>query len=774
MAERTVFREKGLYRLINAVLLTGAALFCGERFLGIGGMDMFLAAEAAAVLGLLAGLNFLPVRGKFVCLWLAVLGMGAVVSAAGAEEAFLFLRSYFSWLAGTKGYGEWSRAYAFLQTAILAFVCYLMQVCFEKIPRVKLLFTALLLAGILAALFLGWHVSHLGMAFGICFAVTVYAEHAEEGWQKVKSGKQKAYMLWIMPFLAAYLVLMVSMPAPEEPYDWPWVKNVYRQLRETFLVYTRKIRWGAREGFGMSFSGFSQEGELGGDLQETAEAVMTVEPLNITPLNLYLTGRVYDTFDGRQWRQAYQGDPAGMLLDTEETLCAARAYGGQYHRDYLRSVELRIRYGDFSTGYVFAPLKTWDISGEGGGPAYTCEGGSLRLDRNQGYGTVYEVEYYQMNAGQEAFYHFLEACSGGGLPGQGHTVSDMSAHRQEIYENYLAAPVLSEEMSKYLARVTAGAETVVEKLRAIESRLSSLTYTLTPGELPKWVRDESSFLDFFLLESGQGYCTYFATAFVLLARAEGIPARYVQGYCVAVEDTGETAVYSNMAHAWPEAYIPGAGWIPFEPTPGYGGIRYTSWKMRQPEADAETVTVGDVPGTAGEEAGNTNAAESRNGPEEVSEPETAETGGSRIRRFLKWSGYALPVILAGYALLLVLDNVWGRYRLGRMGPEEAFRLEAARNLKLLALLGLKRGERETLQELRDRGRIQAGPTETETFGQLRFIENYEHVVYGGRRADAEMTADAIAERKMLLELLKKKKRRAYILWRIRAYLVRYR
>ena len=668
MEEGLVFREKGIYRLANAGLLTGVVLFGGEGFLGIGDMNASLAAGAVMILALLAGLNFLPLRGKFFCLSAAALGVGAAVSAAGVQEAFLFLRSYMPWLTGNGGYGEWASGYAFLQTAIITFLCYLIQLCFEKMPRLKLLFAALLLAGALFALLAGRKVSHFGMAFGVCYAVTAYAEWAEERWKKVKSGKQKAYMLRIMPFLAVYLLLMACMPAPEAPYEWPLVKNIYHQLREAFQAYTQRIRWGGREGFGMSFSGFSEGGELGGDLTETAEETMTLQALNLTPVNVYLTGMVYDTFDGRQWQQTYHGDPEGVFLDTAETLCAVRAYGGQYQRDYLHDVKLRICFRDFNTRYVFVPLKVREISGEDEALSYTCQGGSLKLEHYQGYGTVYELQYYQMNGGQEEFYRFLEECSGGreqpgtafGTDGeilgelrkkyvgeQDFSMEDVAAYRQNIYDNYLGGTALSEETADYLARITAGAETDVEKLRVIERNLSSFLYTQTPGELPGWVTDESKFLDYFLLESREGYCTYFATAFVLLARAEGIPARYVQGFCVPVEGTGEVAVYSNMAHAWPEAYLPGAGWIPFEPTPGYGSVRYTPWKLISPDAGAGT-----------EEIQGADMAEGETGPaEEALEPEQeAEEDTDRARRFLRLLGWALPVILAGYVLLLLADR----------------------------------------------------------------------------------------------------------------------
>lgn len=791
MTEGLRFWENGIYRLANAGLLAGVALFGGERFLGIGNMTTPLVIEALVILGLLAGINFLPLRGKFICLSAAALGVGMAVSAAGVQESLQFLRGYFPWLMGTgEGYGEWAAGYAFLQTAVVVIPCYFLQIIFEKLFRIKLLLAALLLAGILFCLLDQRAVPHLGMAFGLCYIVTVYAEWAEGHWKKVRSESPRAYMLRIMPFLAVYLLLMSCMPAPQAPLEWKWVKSMYRQVRENFLAYTHRIKWGGREGFDMAFSGFSEEAGLQDNLQEgLQEAVMTIQWPDTAPENVYLTGTVLDTFDGRQWRQTYQGNPEGVFLDAAETLCAVMAYDGQYRKDYIHNIKLKICYQDFNTGYVFAPLKTWELRSAGEGLAYTCEGGSLRMERRQGYGTTYELQYYQVNGGQDEFYRFLEARSRDGSisPGEtpfadravwedmsGFELEALAAHRREIYDNYLGEVRLSEEAADYMARITEGAETDVEKLRAIQRELSSFTYTRTPGALPEWVVDEEEFLDYFLLHSRQGYCTYFATAFVLLARAEGIPARYVQGFCVPAQDTKEVRVYSNMAHAWPEVYISGAGWIAFEPTPGYGEIRFTPWELTRPDT-AETVegaggedrtdnaVEGEFPGTG---------TESR--PEEEADPEEADEEG-QTGHFWRALGYGVPMVLAGYVLLLLLDNAWSRYRYRRMCPEEKLKLEVSRNLRLLALSGVRREECETLQELGDRCSLRTGcGAENNTAGRLRFIENYESVLYGGRSVSREMIEETVEERRMLLELLKQEKRWAYISWRVQSWLIRYR
>lgn len=88
-------------------------------------------------------------------------------------------------------------------------------------------------------------------------------------------------------------------------------------------------------------------------------------------------------------------------------------------------------------------------------------------------------------------------------------------------------------------------------------------------------------MDYFLFHQKKGYCTYFASAFGVLARCVGIPTRYVEGFMVDYKEKDNVGAYqvgSNNAHAWVEAYIEGIGWIPFEPTPAFYRARYTQWQ----------------------------------------------------------------------------------------------------------------------------------------------------------------------------------------------------
>ena len=78
-------------------------------------------------------------------------------------------------------------------------------------------------------------------------------------------------------------------------------------------------------------------------------------------------------------------------------------------------------------------------------------------------------------------------------------------------------------------------------------------------------------LDDFLFRTRTGFCQHFATAFAALARSLGYPARVGVGFVPGErQDDGSWLVRGRDAHAWPEVWVAGLGWVAFEPTPGRG------------------------------------------------------------------------------------------------------------------------------------------------------------------------------------------------------------
>lgn len=73
-------------------------------------------------------------------------------------------------------------------------------------------------------------------------------------------------------------------------------------------------------------------------------------------------------------------------------------------------------------------------------------------------------------------------------------------------------------------------------------------------------------LERFLFDWQRGYCNYYASAQVVMLRAVGVPARLAVGYAQGERSGANYVVRSKDAHAWPEVYFPGIGWVEFEPT----------------------------------------------------------------------------------------------------------------------------------------------------------------------------------------------------------------
>jgi transglutaminase-like putative cysteine protease len=110
---------------------------------------------------------------------------------------------------------------------------------------------------------------------------------------------------------------------------------------------------------------------------------------------------------------------------------------------------------------------------------------------------------------------------------------------------------------------TLGAPTAEDKLDAITARLDAdYRYSLS------FLREADDPLLDFLFRQKLGYCTYFASALTMLARAEGVPARLVTGYRVAEWSpvAREYVVREKNAHAWVEAWVNGS-WRTYDPTP---------------------------------------------------------------------------------------------------------------------------------------------------------------------------------------------------------------
>ena len=175
------------------------------------------------------------------------------------------------------------------------------------------------------------------------------------------------------------------------------------------------------------------------------------------------------------------------------------------------------------------------------------------------------------------------------LPGEAYVVDSLvkNPNRQQLREagtdypewitrKYLQLPEnFSPRIVDLAKAITAGVtDTPYDKTVAITNYLRrNIKYS---GTIPEPPRNRDA-LEWVLFEYKQAYCVYYATSEILMLRSLGIPARMAVGFTQGTPVTFEEGqrervipntylVLRNNAHAWPEVYFSGIGWVEFEPT----------------------------------------------------------------------------------------------------------------------------------------------------------------------------------------------------------------
>lgn len=293
------------------------------------------------------------------------------------------------------------------------------------------------------------------------------------------------------------------------------------------------ISWGVGQG-ALTGGAFGAISDLNG--------ITSVQNSTALALRLYarvprlLRGQVYSLYKDGKW-YAFGGKPFHFV-------------------GYIEDLDIR----EQRNGYVETVELTTSSRSGIWVPAFSelCDVPAVRVERNA-LGAVYSTDGFVTG------YSYYPA----GLASKGRTpLTTRQAIGTALPDKFLAN--LSGEDGKKLRDIaldwTSQCKTDAERLIEIETRLmAECTYSLEPGT-PSDGRDP---VLYFLSESKKGHCELFASAFVLLARACRIPARYTTGFAVH-EDSAfgsyMTGRYSD-AHAWAEAYTPEDGWQTVDPTP---------------------------------------------------------------------------------------------------------------------------------------------------------------------------------------------------------------
>jgi len=211
-----------------------------------------------------------------------------------------------------------------------------------------------------------------------------------------------------------------------------------------------------------------------------------------------------------------------------------------------------------------------------------------------------------------------------------------------ITERYLQLPPTVTPRTQELARELAtGLDNPYDIATAVTDYLrSNIEYVEAVASPPEGQEP----LDYFLFDSRQGFCNYYASAEVVLLRSLGIPSRLAAGFAQGARQ-GQGDVYmvrERDAHTWPEVYFPGLGWIEFEPTASQSPLSRPEGEERS-QADTETGTP--APDEGEEELGERDDRFEDRLEELLAMGEESSAAPSVAQRLRRTANWALPLAL---------------------------------------------------------------------------------------------------------------------------------
>ncbi len=559
----------------------------------------------------------------------------------------------------------------------------------------RLLITVGSLAALITAVILDVKPEKLTVAAVLVLILLTLIEEIQKRWIREGYTDSRKHLVFVMPFVILAMIPVLLIPAPDDPYDWALFKRIYKSVSESIERFGRRFSTDGVYDPTEALIGFSSNGDLHGTVKHANDEVMELIDLSSAVTGVRLGGRTFDTFDGSAWTDTDDSAGYDELLDTVAFFVTVRE-NADNPDDYTRRHSFRISYTGISTPYVFAPLKSL-VGNNGYDPSISYKSGDIMWDGSS-VPDEYWVSFYRMNTQNPVFNELIEKAQVPGKEEYDACLAEMSLpdttclsyddyleHRSRVYEIYSGAPEISDELREYLDALYDGADSETEKMDRLCNMMRHFEYTNAPGELPEYVTDAESLLDYFILDSRRGYCSYFATAFVLLARAEGLPARYVQGYLTETKGQRNVTVYSYMAHAWPEVYYDGIGWVAYEPTPGMG--IYSYWRTTEESAALGQSAASGYPGAQEEEGEEGDMGPRTDSPEE-------EGPVIPVRAIVISVTFGICFIILFY----IIGNVIAGILFRKKKTEVRYRIICRQNMYILKLLGFDILQGETLSE----------------------------------------------------------------------------
>ena len=369
------------------------------------------------------------------------------------------------------------------------------------------------------------------------------------------SDEKITYLRAVPAAVLAAALAMAMVPAGN--LTWQPLRDAAQKARELFNDYFLFTE--PRTTYSISADGFQSRGEmLGGPAEPSMSQVMLVETDHV----LLMRGSVKRTYTTYSWTENAVNsryvfiDPTRRAV-RDQVFDSTRLDGLDISGAF-QQVEAQVTMLSPGISTLFVPHRITDFSAPLDLVTYFSSSGEVFITRGVEPGDAYQVTALVPTGDVAATDSLLQQAAARG---------DDGSYEQAL-ASYTTLPQGIDQRVYQLAQQLAQDQpTPYRKALAIQDYLmNNFTYTLEV-EYPPQGQD---FVSYFLLDSQQGYCSYFASAMAVMARMVGLPSRYIEGYLVPVRDGGATVVTGKNAHAWVEIYFEGAGWVSFNPTPGSG------------------------------------------------------------------------------------------------------------------------------------------------------------------------------------------------------------
>lgn len=396
---------------------------------------------------------------------------------------------------------------------------------------------------------------------------------------------------------ATVLLVLVAWATPAMANAFSPAQSIWRDVSRPWITIRNRLENAVaslRDQVGGVYSVYSDSLLLGRGEELTDDITMVIEvpPYAPSPPRYYWRARTYDHYANGQWNTTIISDTLRINPDHPELSPLGAEPDAETE-------------GQWTTAFTVttaAPISTLFIPGQ---PMWVSRPARADVTHNpDGTSDIVAIHANPpLYAGE--VYHVRSSFNDVTIA---QLRSAGTSYPAWITSRYLQLPIDISPRVRELAREIAfDLDNPYDIAAAITLYLR--TYIRFSETLPSSPPAGQDPMEWFLFDVRQGYCTYYASAEVTMLRSLGIPARLGVGYAEGDHESGENiymispsgtdlwpqdsklyTVRRRDAHAWPEVYFPGLGWVEFEPTASQPTL-YRPLGEESPEYDEEALSL---------------------------------------------------------------------------------------------------------------------------------------------------------------------------------------